>query len=136
MKNRAYYNDHLEEQQARGREYARLNAERQRDRAKRWRLDNPERAKLQSRKTRWKEQGINMTLSEYNQLFQDQLGCCAVCGTHQTEMNKALAVDHDHNTGEIRGLLCDKCNQGIGFLGDNVVGLENALKYLKGKDNE
>ena len=43
---------------------------------------------------------------------------------------KALCVDHDHTTGEIRGLLCANCNLGLGALGDNVRSLKRALAYL------
>jgi len=45
--------------------------------------------------------------------------------------NKVLCVDHDHNTGKIRGLLCNTCNRALGLLKDNKQLLINALKYLK-----
>ena len=74
----------------------------------------------------------NITLEDYNQMFADQEGRCGICGTHQTECKKALAVDHNHETNEVRGLLCDPCNLGLGKLGDNVEGLEQAMRYLNG----
>lgn len=48
-----------------------------------------------------------ITPEQYDELFEKQNGCCAVCGRHQREFKTRLAVDHDHATGEIRGLLCN-----------------------------
>lgn len=67
--------------------------------------------------------------SSYDHLMSSQQGVCAVC--KKSEVNgKSLSIDHCHVTGEIRGLLCSKCNTGIGLLGDNVEGLQAALDYL------
>ena len=52
---------------------------------------------------------------------------CQCCKT----IPKKWCLDHDHNTNEIRGWLCDQCNTGIGKLGDNLNGIMNAVKYLK-----
>ena len=60
-----------------------------------------------------------------------QGGCCAICGTSDTGKRKAFAVDHNHDTGKIRGLLCSNCNTGIGNLRDNVELLERAIDYLR-----
>ena len=54
------------------------------------------------------------TLEDYNMLFNQQNGCCAICGKHQTELKRRLDVDHDHGTGKIRGLLCNRCNKNLG----------------------
>ena len=54
---------------------------------------------------------------------------CAICG--KPEVGRRLNIDHDHATGLVRGLLCRKCNAGIGLLGDNIEGLEAALEYLR-----
>ena len=70
-------------------------------------------------------------LKEYDELFITQEGCCAICGTHQTELSRALVVDHNHETGEIRGLLCHKCNLTLGYVNDNIRVLINAIKYLE-----
>ena len=51
-----------------------------------------------------------ITLEQYNSLLEKQDYCCAVCGKHQDEEKKRLSVDHNHYTGEIRGLLCTMCN--------------------------
>lgn len=53
---------------------------------------------------------------------------------HKDGTFKKLAVDHNHTTGKIRGLLCQNCNRGIGLLCENVIYLENAIRYLKDND--
>jgi hypothetical protein len=72
-----------------------------------------------------------ITQDDYNGMFDEQKGCCAICGKHQFEISRALSVDHDHNTGQIRGLLCHTCNSAIGKFYDNIDLLENAITYLK-----
>ena len=76
-----------------------------------------------------KEYGI--TVEDYNNMFTSQNGECKICQTHQKDLKKRLAVDHCHETGKVRGLLCQKCNLGIGHLNDSVSLLEKALSYLK-----
>ena len=72
---------------------------------------------------------FGITLEDYNKMFADQEGKCGICGKHQLDKN--LSVDHDHKTMEVRGLLCQPCNLGLGKLGDNIEGVENALNYLR-----
>ena len=69
-----------------------------------------------------------ISLSQYDELFEAQNGLCAICC--KTQKKKRLAVDHNHETGEIRGLLCDKCNRAIGLLGDSIGNLTRAIDYL------
>ena len=69
--------------------------------------------------------------NDYNKMFVDQGGCCAICGTHQSNQTKAMAVDHCHHSGRVRGLLCVKCNLGIGNLNDDPELLIIAVDYLK-----
>lgn len=83
------------------------------------------------RKNRWLETEYGITLNEYNKMFLDQKGNCKICNKHQSEFKRALNVDHCHNTGKIRGLLCDKCNRALGWFDDNIESLERAIKYLK-----
>lgn len=72
---------------------------------------------------------------DYENLFNKQNGTCAICG--KPEIFKSingktvrLSVDHNHKTGQIRGLLCKKCNIGIGYFEDNIKYLKKALIYL------
>lgn len=75
------------------------------------------------------KQRYGMTLEEYWRLDELQNHECALCG--KEELEKDLCVDHCHETGKIRGLLCGKCNRGIGMFGDNLEGVEKVVKYLK-----
>ena len=87
-----------------------------------------------NRKSDWKRQGIQLTHEEYDLLLQAQGHRCACCGIHQSELKKVLHVDHDHETGKVRGLLCSNCNTGIGKLGDNAKGIRKALAYVEAAD--
>lgn len=114
---------------------------------KRWRERNPEKARQQSRdyyeknratinaKSRLSRYGI--TLDDYKSMHDAQEGLCAICGNPETQKHasgttKTLSVDHDHETNEVRGLLCNNCNRGLGFLGDDPENLERAARYLRG----
>jgi len=73
-----------------------------------------------------------ITIEEYNHMFEKQKGCCAICGKHQLENTKgqALGVDHNHKTGQVRGLLCSPCNQAIGQLKVDELGVALFLKAI------
>jgi len=71
----------------------------------------------------------NLTLEDYDALLESQNGGCAICGA--LPINRRLSVDHDHETGEIRGLLCSNCNTGIGLLGEDLTRLASAMNYLR-----
>lgn len=101
-----------------------------RRRSKAWKVANPEKYKLSQRKQDLKKR-LNFTIEQYNKLFSDQKGCCAGCGRHQSEFKRNLAVDHDHATSRIRGLLCNSCNLALGMLSDQITTLQNLIKYLE-----
>lgn len=69
-----------------------------------------------------------LSAQDYEKLCEDQKYRCALCGKEAE-----LHVDHDHDTQQIRGLLCQTCNTGIGKLGDTVGSLEKAIGYLRGE---
>lgn len=75
-------------------------------------------------------------VEEYNTLLARQKGVCVICGQPESAVSysngkvKALAVDHDHLTGKVRGLLCSRCNSGIGFFRDHPEILQKAIDYL------
>jgi hypothetical protein len=72
-----------------------------------------------------------ITHEEYEKLFASQGNKCAICGTEQCPTGRFMCVDHDHTSGKVRGILCSKCNHGIGLLRDNVETLKNAIDYLR-----
>jgi len=80
-----------------------------------------------------KETGLSLDEIQefYNTQFAKQNGCCAICGRHETELNTRLDIDHDHETNELRGLLCSGCNLGIGNLRDDAEVCLKAYMYLR-----
>jgi dCMP deaminase len=84
--------------------------------------------KLKQHKNRLRrEYGIDET--RYNQLLKQQGNVCAICGNTDSKNNR-LCVDHNHTTGEIRGLLCHRCNRTLGTLKDNQSLFRSCLSYL------
>lgn len=71
-----------------------------------------------------------ITIEDYDILFKNQNGKCAICGKYQSELKKELNVDHCHITGKVRGLLCLDCNHGLGKFFDNSEILQNAVDYI------
>lgn len=72
-----------------------------------------------------------ITLEQYEDMHKAQNGKCAICNQTETHSKKKrLCVDHDHSTGRVRGLLCNKHNRILGVLGDSVEELKLAITYL------
>ena len=97
---------------------------------KKWRKEN----KKGARDYRLKRK-FDITVEQYNEMFIEQHGVCAICcEPERTETKDGkkqwLAVDHNHKTGVVRGLLCSNCNTGLGLLGDSTELLKSAIKYL------
>lgn len=72
-----------------------------------------------------------MTIQDFKLQVDIQDGKCAIC----QKKKETLCVDHCHDTGDFRGLLCSSCNAGIGLLGDNVSNIERAYIYLLMAEN-
>ncbi len=73
-----------------------------------------------------------LTLERFDVMLVEQDGVCKICGKKQhSSRSPHLFVDHDHETGEVRGLLCNGCNFGLGAFQDNIDSLEKAILYLK-----
>jgi hypothetical protein len=84
---------------------------------------------------RWRMVKIKYGITEqdFNEMLEEQKFSCALCEKPFTSMkNNDLHIDHCHETNKVRGLLCMKCNVGLGMLGDNEEGLLRALSYVKG----
>lgn len=96
-----------------------------------WKKQNPERVKL----NRWKNnlRVYGLTIEEYEAIKEEQNGLCAICKNPPSGKGPygKLHVDHNHTTGEIRGLLCSPCNKAIGIFKENINYLESAIKYLE-----
>lgn len=74
---------------------------------------------------------LGLTVEQVEKLRKEQNNKCAICG--QQPSKKRLSVDHNHKTGEVRGLLCNNCNAGIGHFKDDPKLLKKAIKYLEGE---
>ena len=77
-----------------------------------------------------------ITQEDYERLLKSQKGRCAICGTEDGASAKGsstFSIDHCHDTGKVRGLLCNTCNRGLGLFKDNPSFLESAIQYLKGE---
>ena len=68
---------------------------------------------------------------EFFKLLEKQDNRCAICGTHRDVLTRDLHIDHDHETGEVRGLLCISCNTGLGQFRDSKDLLTFAIAYLE-----
>jgi hypothetical protein len=83
----------------------------------------------------WLRKNYKMTLEEYQKIFKDQNGKCAICqeiGFAMRENQRQLVViDHCHSSGKVRGLLCHNCNRALGLFKDKINNLENAIRYLE-----
>lgn len=97
-------------------------------RAKQYRIEHPNAKRKQDLMEKY-----GITLEEYNSLLEKQDGGCAICGNKESgnKKRKVLYVDHDHNTGKVRGLLCHYCNFGLGNFRDNTDYLKRAIAYLE-----
>lgn len=72
-----------------------------------------------------------MTREQYDELLAKQKYCCAICSSPDPQGRGEFQVDHDHKTGQIRGLLCTNCNSGLGRFKDSPSDLRRAANYLE-----
>lgn len=112
-KGRLWYANNKERNRERGRRWYRENADKAKANVRRWRDENPDKALLYTDTYRF---GISRTLLS---------ATCEVCGTAEN-----LSIDHDHDTGRVRGRLCRPCNSGLGFFHDSAELMRAAIDYL------
>ena len=75
---------------------------------------------------------FGITYIDFCEMEEAQNHVCAICGEFETHRRgQRLCVDHNHETGIVRGLLCHHCNTGLGLLGDSTQTLQNAINYLE-----
>lgn len=114
--------------------YYRANREVLTAKARKYHKENPEKTADRNRKSLLRRH-YGLTTEEYNKMLKAQNGVCAVCKVKETDTFKGevkrLAVDHCHDTGEVRDLLCGGCNRGMGQFKDNIELLEAAIVYLR-----
>jgi hypothetical protein len=98
-----------------------------------WALKNREQ-QLKSQRAAHLKQCYGLSQDDYDAMLAAQSSGCAICGKSVADNGKFLAVDHNHTTGKIRGLLCRECNSAIGFMHDNPSFLRLAASYLERTD--
>lgn len=130
------------------REWREKNREKANEYSRAYRAKNPHKVKetnqkqRERRKTWTKEQrrdkqrkyAFGIPEGWFAEQLQKQGGVCAICGNPSEvadSMKRDLHVDHDHKTGQVRGLLCGKCNPMLGLVDDSISLLEKAIEYLK-----
>lgn len=101
----------------------------QRSAQKAWLERNPEHSRWYNIKRKY-----GLSKEEWQKMFEEQGGCCAICSRHQDTYNRPLHVDHCHTTGKIRGLLCWKCNEFLGLIKDSVPTIEKMISYINGRE--
>ncbi len=77
---------------------------------------------------RWRRKTFGLTADQWDALMASHNGRCAICRDEIDD--RTATIDHDHHTGDIRGLLCRKCNAGLGMFRDDKALLNKALAYL------
>jgi hypothetical protein len=103
-----------------------------------WHKRNRERSRILTRNLNYKR--IGTTLPEYEALWHSQNGKCAnprcdfTADLIMSDYRSGLQVDHDHKTGEVRGLLCPKCNGALGRINDNLKRMRGLIEYLERKN--
>ena len=108
------------------------NLEKERERGRKYYKENPDVARNNALKRKY-----NITLEDYNILLQEQNNCCKICKKEEIALDnnrnniKPLAVDHCHNTGKVRSLLCSKCNIAIGLVNEDIDLLTIMIEYIK-----
>lgn len=96
-------------------------------RRERWKMDPDAKSKTIEYSRLCVLRLCGMTLKEARDWYSAKEKVCSICGSR-----KKLGIDHDHKNGVVRGILCLRCNLGLGYFKDDVVLVANALDYLKG----
>lgn len=98
-----------------------------------WKSKNPDRERARNLAQ------FGLTIEDYEAMYEAQGGLCAICAQPETSSRNGkvyrLAVDHNHKTGKVRGLLCFKCNSAMGSFEKREVPLENVIKFLENENN-
>jgi Autographiviridae endonuclease VII len=116
------------------------------ERAKRWQAENPER--YAQRQREYRESGkkaiadrkshlkrkYGLTVEQYEAMLDAQGGVCFIC--RETPGDLPLHVDHDHTTGDVRGLLCIRCNNALGLFQESPALFQAAADYLRARDHD
>ena len=110
-------------------EYYQKNKDAFQKRADKWAKENPEKRLIVVLKSKLKK--FDATLKDYLDKTKEQEHCCGICKEPFANVPQFPDIDHDHETNKFRGLLCRKCNLGLGYFKDNEEILLSAVCYLR-----
>ena len=112
-----------------------------RESRRKWRAANPDKMAAYNKKRRqdslkrpgrhWKEYGIDFTPEEYDERLALQGNRCCICGRPSADFKKRLCVDHNHETGQVRGITCNYCNTVIGIIENKQDLIKKIEEYLE-----
>lgn len=122
-RNTIYYHAHKAEESEKSRDYYRRHHDEIRARVDAYRKERIEKIRQFDLERGWRKRGIDVETARY---LRDNIKACQICGAVDY-----LAVDHDHSTGKVRGILCHRCNRILGLQNDNPEYFEKAAEYLR-----
>lgn len=118
---KAYRKKHKVKRAEQYKAYYAANRERLREKYRLYGRAHPEIARAANLKFNY-----GLTLEEYEDMYLAVAGHCQICGRHKDQLH----VDHNHDTGEVRGLLCNRCNTALGLLQDSPELIARSLQYI------
>jgi hypothetical protein len=125
-----YYLNHKEEARIYNQSYRLIHKDELKEKSKIYRGANKDKIKEINKKTKLNSR-YDISIDEYNNILLKQQNKCYIC---KLELKKPC-VDHDHNTEKVRGIICYKCNTGLGRFNDNINSIINAIEYLEQDNN-
>ena len=136
-----YCIDNKEKKKKARQEWYKANQERVDNKSKQWRKDNPDKmlgytkkynkSSTEKRRRSTIKYRYGLSYEDWQKIWDNQNGQCIICEKPFISPSDAC-VDHNHKTGEVRGLLCHRCNCGIGYLNDDPKIMAKAIEYVLG----
>ena len=132
IQRKQHYQDNKEIINARTSKYYRENKEKHNEASSRYYRKHKEKISGKSR-GRWLKDKYDLTEQQYEEMLKNQGGKCKICNSENINAKSKgnLVIDHCHKSGKVRGLLCDKCNMGLGTFNDDIQLFKNAIEYLE-----
>lgn len=94
-----------------------------------------ERSRIYQKSEKWKDSMLRrdygISLIDYKRMLQEQNSACAICFTHESNLNRPLNVDHNHKTNKVRKLLCCNCNTALGLLKEDCEVIKRLVAYVE-----
>ena len=92
---------------------------------------NPRKQCKNCERNRHYKRSYGINIEDYERMYAEQGGVCKICSLPANHNSTHLCIDHCHETGKVRALLCDKCNRGLGYFKDDTRLLKRAAHYIR-----